>query len=44
MIIRDRIGKKLMSAHEPPVVQREVEEPSMVLPEVDVEEVVSSSI
>jgi hypothetical protein len=30
MMIRDRTGKELMSAHEPPVVQPEVEEPPVV--------------
>jgi hypothetical protein len=35
MMIRDRIAKELMSAHEPAVVQPEVEEP----PVVEVEEV-----
>jgi hypothetical protein len=45
MMIRDRIAKELMSAHEPVVVQPEVEEPPMVeVEEVDdeVEEVLSS--
>jgi hypothetical protein len=53
MMIRDRIGKKLMSAHELAVVQPEVEESPVVWPEVEVveveeveevEEVVASSI
>jgi hypothetical protein len=49
MMIRDRIAKELMSAHEPaveepaveepPVVQPEVEEPPVVPPWVEVEEV-----
>jgi hypothetical protein len=47
MMIRDRIAKELMSAHEPAVVQPKVEEPPVVPPvveEVDdeVEEVPSS--
>jgi hypothetical protein len=47
MMICDRIGKELMSAHEPSVMQPEVEEIPVVLLEVeveDVEEVVPSSI
>jgi hypothetical protein len=50
MMIRDCIGKEMMSAHEPAVVQSEVEESPMVQPEVElveveeVEEVVASSI
>jgi hypothetical protein len=44
MMICDRINKELMSFHEPPVVQPEVEELSVVPPEMEVEEVVSSSI
>jgi hypothetical protein len=44
MMICDRISKELMSAHESPVVQPEVEEPSVVPPEMGVEEVVPSSI
>jgi hypothetical protein len=39
MMIRDRIAKELMSAHELAVVQPEVEEPSMVPPVVEVVEV-----
>jgi hypothetical protein len=42
MTIHHRIGKELMSAHEPPVVPPEVEEPPVVPPEV--EEVVLASI
>jgi hypothetical protein len=34
MMIHDRIGKELMSAHEPPVVQPRVEQPPVVPPEV----------
>jgi hypothetical protein len=44
MMIRDHIGNELMSAHEPPVVQPEVEEPEVVPSEVEVEQVVPSSI
>jgi hypothetical protein len=49
MMIRDRIGKELMNAHEPAAMQSEVEESSVVPPEVEVEvaeveEVVPSSI
>jgi hypothetical protein len=47
MMICDRIVKELMSAHEPAVVQPEVEEPPVVPPVVEVEEVdeeVSSSL
>jgi hypothetical protein len=47
MMIRDHIGNELMSVHEPPVVQSEVEEPPVVPSEVDVvevKEVVPSSI
>jgi hypothetical protein len=44
MMIRVRISKEVMSAHEPPVVQPEVEESPMVPPEVEVEEVVPPSI
>jgi hypothetical protein len=40
MMIRHQIGKELMSAHEPPVVPPEVEEP----PEVEVVEMVLTSI
>jgi hypothetical protein len=50
MMIRDWIGKELMNAHEPAAMQPEVEESSVVPPEVEVvevaelEEVVPSSI
>jgi hypothetical protein len=44
MMIRDRIAKELMSAHEPVVVQPEVEEFLVVPPVVEVEEEVLSSI
>jgi hypothetical protein len=47
MMIRDQIAKELMNAHEPAVVQPEVEESPVVPPVVEVdevEEVVSSSI
>jgi hypothetical protein len=47
MMIRDNIGKELMSAHKPTVVQPEVEKSPVVPPEVEVvrvEEVVPSSI
>jgi hypothetical protein len=50
MMIRDRIGKELMNAHEPVAMQPEVEESSVVPLEVEVvevaevEEVVLSSI
>jgi hypothetical protein len=39
MMMCDRITKELMSAHEPTVVQPEVEEPPVVPPVVEVEEV-----
>jgi hypothetical protein len=39
MMIRDRITKELMSAHEPTVVQPEVVEPSVVPPVLEVVEV-----
>jgi hypothetical protein len=44
MMIRDRIGKELISAHKPAIVQPEVEELPVVQPEMEVEEVVASSI
>jgi hypothetical protein len=42
MMICDRIGKELMSAHEPPVVQPEVKEPPVV--KLEVEELVALSV
>jgi hypothetical protein len=50
IMIRDRIGNELMSAHEPAVVHPEVKESPVVSPEVEVvevegvDEVVASSI
>jgi hypothetical protein len=44
MMSCDRIGKELMSVHEPSIVQPEVEEPPVVPPEVGVEVAVPASI
>jgi hypothetical protein len=45
IMIRDRIAMELMSAHEPVVVQPEVEEPPVVeVEEVEEEEEVLSSL
>jgi hypothetical protein len=43
-MIRDRIGKELMNAHEPLIVQPEVESPMVEPPVVEQPEVVPLSI